>query len=193
MAADLHRGYVIDVESTCWETRDEQGDRPNEIIEIGICELDLRTFAVSNIASYLVKPQFTDISPFCTELTGWTPEDVATAGDLRSALEQIGLDYGMTNDEVWFSFGGYDQRKLSSDPNMKGGAHDLYSITYRENPIARLRSHFNIKTLMAIRERTKEMGMARALKFYGETLDGRHHNGADDAANIAKIVRRVLS
>ena len=47
---------------------------------------------------------------------------------------------------------------------------------------------------MALKEGlSKEMGMERALKYYGMTLDGRHHNGADDAANIAKIVSRVLS
>jgi inhibitor of KinA sporulation pathway (predicted exonuclease) len=37
------------------------------------------------------------------------------------------------------------------------------------------------------------MGMDRMLQHIGEKLEGRHHNGADDAANIAKIVRKVLA
>lgn len=184
---------VIDVECTCWETREEQGDRPNEIIEIGICELQ-KTAGVQNISSYLVKPQFSGISPFCTELTGWRPEDVADAPDLKTVLRAIGSDYKLTGDLVWFSYGEYDRVKLSSNVGERGGVNWLYGIERQDNPIARMRSHVNIKTLMALKEGlSKELAMDRALRFYGETLDGRHHNGADDAANIAKIVRRVLS
>ena len=190
---DLQRAYVIDIESTCWETREEQGDRPNEIIEIGICVLDLKSKIISDVSSYLVRPQFTTISPFCTGLTGWKPEDVVDAASLRETLLAIGEDYRMTKGQLWFSFGEYDRVKLGSTIGEHGNAHELYGIERHDNPIARLRAHINIKTLMALREGlSKELGMDRALRFYGESLDGRHHNGADDAANIAKIVRRVL-
>jgi inhibitor of KinA sporulation pathway (predicted exonuclease) len=193
MGAALDRVFVIDVEATCWETREEQGDRPNEIIEIGICVLHKRD-GIKDISSYLVKPQFTEISPFCTQLTGHKPEDVADAANIADTLIQIGLDYSIEPENVWFSYGEYDRVKLSSDKGQRGGAFDLYGIERKLNPIGAMRGHFNVKTLMALKEGlSKEMGMDRALKYYGETLEGRHHNGADDAANIAKIVRRVLS
>jgi inhibitor of KinA sporulation pathway (predicted exonuclease) len=35
------------------------------------------------------------------------------------------------------------------------------------------------------------MGMARALTHAGIPLEGRHHNGADDAWNIAALVLRL--
>lgn len=193
MGAALDRVFVIDVEATCWETREEQGNRPNEVIEIGICELNKVT-GIVDVSSYIVKPQFTTVSPFCTQLTGWTQEQVDEGASLAVTLKQIGIDYKMTPDHVWFSFGEYDRVKLCSDPGLRASAFSLYGIERRDNPIAQLRAHFNVKTLMALKEGlNKEMSMDRALRFYGETLDGRHHNGADDAMNIAKIVRRVLS
>ncbi len=33
---------VVDIESTCWETKEEQGNQPMEIIEIGACVLDVK-------------------------------------------------------------------------------------------------------------------------------------------------------
>lgn len=192
MRMDLSRVIVVDIESTCWETREEQGDRPNEIIEIGICEID-RTKGVQNISSYVVKPQFTTVSPFCTQLTGWTQEDVEGAADLGSTLKQIAIDYKLSRELVWFSYGEYDRVKLSSNVAERGGVWELYNIRYVDNPFAQMR-HINIKTLFALKEGlSKEIGMDRALAHYGLTLDGRHHNGADDAANIAKIVMKVLS
>lgn len=192
MGANLSKIYCIDVESTCWETREEQGNRPNEIIEIGICAINLKTQKVENISSYIVKPAFTTVSEFCTKLTGWTQEEIDEGTSLLSVLKAVGEDYGMTKNHVWFSYGEYDRIKLSSS-DVGGSAKRLYNIEPADNPIHQMRGHFNVKTLMALREGlNREMGMERALNYYGLTLEGRHHNGADDAANIAKIVMKVL-
>lgn len=193
MGAALDRVFVCDVEATCWETREEQGSQPNEIIEIGICVLD-RIKGIVDVSSYVVKPTYTTVSPFCTQLTGWTQEAVDEGAKMVDTLAAIREDYKITKDNVWFSFGEYDRVKLSSELEQKGGVLALYGIGRDKNPFAQMRGHFNVKTLMALKEGlSKEMGMERALKYYGLTLDGRHHNGADDAANIAKIVMKVLS
>lgn len=193
MGAALDRVFVIDIEATCWETREEQGSQPNEIIEIGICELNKQK-GIIDISSYVVKPGRTKVSPFCTQLTGWTQEQVDEGADILSTIQAIEQDYRITKDNVWFSFGEYDRVKLSSREGERGGLYELYGIQRSQNIFDRMRAHFNVKTLMALKEGlAKEMGMDRALKYYGLTLDGRHHNGADDAANIAKIVTKVLS
>lgn len=193
MGANLTKVFVVDVEATCWRTKEEQGGKPNELIEIGICELH-RDGSIQNKRSYPIIPRNFEISDFCTELTGWTAKDLKLRGqDITDVLDVIGDDYGMTKNHVWFSFGEYDRIKLSSSPE-EGSLLTLYNIHRESNPFARLRSHINVKTLMALKERLpKELGMSRALAHYGEKLEGRHHNGADDAYNIAKIVRRVLS
>ena len=194
MGANLTKIFVVDIEATCWETPEEQGTQPNEIIEIGICELRVKSREIVNKRSYLVKPGRTKVSPFCTQLTGWTQEAVDHGSNILSVLTHIRDDYGISKHHVWASFGEYDRVKLSSDEDQSGGLCDLYGIRREQNPFAQMRAHLNIKTLMALKEKLqKEMGMARALQYYGLPLIGRHHNGADDAWNIARIADKVLS
>lgn len=194
MGANLNKIYCVDIESTCWRTPQEQGAQPNEIIEIGICELQLKTRQITNKRSYVVRPSRTKISQFCTELTGWTQEAIDRGENILKVLERIEADYRIAKNHVWGSFGEYDRVKLSSNEDQEGGLYKLYGITERQNPFARTRAHLNIKTLMAMKERLpRELGMSRALQYYGLSLTGRHHNGADDAYNIAKIADRVLS
>jgi len=191
MGARLDRVFVVDVEATCWETREEQGNQPNEIIEIGICELSVRTGQIKDCFGYIVKPRFTKVTPFCTQLTGWTQAEIDEGSDISDVLPAIVRDYGLTKDHVWFSCGEYDKVKLGT--GGRGSLRDLYGIS-RDQAIFEQMRHVNIKTLYALKHRlSKEMGMDRMLQHMGEKLEGRHHNGADDAANIAKIVRHVLS
>ncbi|MBT9138138.1 MAG: hypothetical protein DDT31_00688 [Syntrophomonadaceae bacterium] len=191
MGANLKHVFVVDVEATCEATPDEQGSMPNEIIEIGICRLHVKTGEISDIASYVVKPRFTKVSPFCTSLTGWTQADVDAGTDIATTLLTIAQDYGMTKNHVWFSCGEYDRVKLGCGGG--GSVRALYGID-RSGSIFEQMRHINIKTLFALKFKlNKEMGMVRMLQHIGETLDGRHHNGAADAANIAKIVRRVFN
>lgn len=191
--ADLSRILVVDVEATCWETREDQGMFPNEIIEIGMCSLNIDTLEVSGKSTYLVKPQFSHVSPFCTELTGWTQTSVQYAPEIDEVLQNITTDFKMTKDTVWASYGEFDRVKLSSDVGLKSGLYGLYEIERFMNPFASARTHLNVKTLMAFKEKlSNEMSMERALKYYGIELEGRHHNGADDAWNIAKILKKVL-
>lgn len=193
MRAETRHVFVVDVESTCWETEAEQGSMPNEVIEIGICRLDMKTGAITEKGSYRVSPQRSTISEFCTRLTGWTADMIAGAPTMPYVLSNIQRDYRLGRDNLWFSFGEYDRVKLSSTPGEKGGVHHLYGIEYSQNPFAQMK-HFNVKTLMMLKERlAKGMSMDRSLTYYGLQLEGRHHNGADDAYNIAKIVHRVLS
>ena len=193
-AANLDRVWVVDLESTCWETKEEQGDKPNEIIEIGICALWIQTGDITLKRSFTVRPQHSEVTDFCTSLTGWKPEDVEHAPTIDKVLKTMEQELGFTSDDVWFSCGMYDKLMLSSSPHYKHSLKVLYDIDRRDNPFERMRMHVDIKVLMALKEKlTKAMGMARMLTFYGEELEGQHHNGADDAYNTAKIVRRVLS
>lgn len=198
MGANLNSLIICDIESTCWNTPEEQGSKPNEVIEIGICVLNLKPTSekttISDKRSYPVKPKFTEVSEFCTSLTGWTQAEIDKAPPIEEVLKQIASDYGVTKNHIWCSYGEYDRVKLSSAPNQQGGLFDLYHIVHDSNPFAQFRAHYNVKTLMALKERLpRELGMARALAYYGIELEGRHHNGADDAFNIAKILARVLA
>lgn len=188
----LNRVLVIDLEATCWRTREEQGDKPNEIIEIGVCALNVSDMQITDKMSIVVKPRFTEVSEFCTELTGWTQFDIDQHGvDITAALGLMKSTFGLLPKSSWFSCGQYDQRKLSS---VGGGSlGDLYGLRFDENPFSRMQ-HFNVKTLFALKRQLKrELGMDGMLNTLGLELEGRHHNGADDAYNIAKIVKYILS
>ena len=201
MGANLNTTYVVDVEATCWDTQNgEQAEGPNEVIEIGIVALDIKTLNVTKKGSYPVRPRFTKVSPFCTQLTGWTQQDVDRAPDIVDVLRTIAIDFGITRNHVWWSGGEYDRIKLSSDPNVLAGLGNLYDDIGEawlrgvdENPFSFMRAHCNIKTLLAMKMGWKrEKGLASSLAAIGAVLEGRHHNGADDALNTAKLVARLL-
>lgn len=201
MGANLNTTFVVDVEATCWDTQNgERAEGPNEVIEIGIVALDLKTLNVTKKGSYVVKPRSTKVSPFCTQLTGWTQQDVDGAPDILQVLSTIRADFGITRNHTWWSGGEYDRYKLSSDPNLQGSLGFLYKDFADArvdgidiNPFESMRAHYNIKTLLAMKMGWKrEKGLARSLAAIGATLEGRHHNGADDAYNTAKLVARLL-
>lgn len=192
MAFNLNRIIIVDVESTCWATKEGQGSRPNEVIEIGACELNTKTGAITNKQSILVRPQFGEVSDFCTELTGWTQADVVYAGvTMLEALSRFQAHFRPTKYDIWGSFGQYDKNMLSSTTE-KGVKQ--YGIEADFNPFDRMQQHLNIKTLFALIHGTpKEVGMAKALELLNLKLEGRHHNGADDAVNIAKIFSHCIA
>ena len=64
---------VIDIESTCWDHKTPEG-MDNEIIEIGISGIDYKTKEVRLRETIVVKPEYSTISDFCTELTTLTQE-----------------------------------------------------------------------------------------------------------------------
>lgn len=189
MGANLRTLFVVDVEATCWDDIEDQAGQPNEIIEIGVAVLDMKTRHVVQKVSIGVKPRTTKVSEFCTQLTGWTQEQVDKNLDIVEALEEFKRLLNPTSNHLWASYGEYDRYKLGG--STTGGVGELYGIN---SPFDKLRGHLNIKTLMALKHNfRKEIGLARAVAYYGLQFEGRHHNGADDAVNIAKVASKVLS
>lgn len=181
MAKRLDQVIVVDVESTCWEGKPPQGQR-SEIIEVGIALLDAATGAPLEKRSVLVRPQVSEISDFCTELTTITPRMVEDEGiTLAEACRLLKKEYE-SKSRMWASWGDYDRRQFQRDCEAKG-------IGYPFGP-----GHLNVKTLFALlRGEGRECGMARALEVLGIELEGTHHRGGDDAWNIAKILGALLT
>jgi len=181
MARKLDQILVVDIESTCW-----QGKAPDnmvsDIIEIGICLLDVQTGNITENQGIIVKPERSTVSPFCTELTSITPEMVEKQGiSFKEALKILRENY-LSNSRAWASFGAYDLKQFQAQcSDMKMG--------YPFGP-----SHINVKTLFAIKRKlAHETGMAGALSLLEIELEGTHHRGKDDARNIAKILWWILN
>lgn len=184
----LNKVIVVDVEATCWDPKPVSRalEFQNEIIEVGLCVVDLTgktsdEFGRSQKKSIIVKPRYSKVSKFCTELTTLTQTDVDAGCSLATACETIEKEFG-SKDLTWISFGDYDRKQFQDECRAKG-------VDYPFGP-----RHINVKNLFALLYRLdREVGMPTALKQLGLELDGTHHRGADDAWNIAKIVSKVLA
>jgi inhibitor of KinA sporulation pathway (predicted exonuclease) len=170
----LDRVLVVDVEATCWE-----GDPPfgetSEIIEIGVCELDVGTGERLGKHSILVRPERSSVSAFCTSLTTLTAAQVSSGVSYPEACAVLRKEF-RSRDRVWASYGDYDRKQFE----RQGG--------YPFGP-----RHVNVKTLFALsRGLPREVGLAEALEVAGLPLEGTHHRGDDDAWNIAALFGGIL-
>jgi inhibitor of KinA sporulation pathway (predicted exonuclease) len=181
MARKLDSILVVDIESTCWEGKAPE-NMTSDIIEIGICLLDVQSGNISENQGIIVKPERSTISSFCTELTSITPEMVQAQGiTFKEALKILRENY-LSGSRAWASFGAYDLKQFQSQ------CADL-QLGYPFGP-----SHINVKTLFALKRKLgHETGMAGALSLLGIELEGTHHRGVDDAKNIAKIFWWILN
>jgi inhibitor of KinA sporulation pathway (predicted exonuclease) len=64
---------IFDLEATCWEGR-EHFHKYREVIALGACILDLKTLTISNKFNVVCKPIRSEISEYCTRITGITKE-----------------------------------------------------------------------------------------------------------------------
>ncbi|HXP18255.1 MAG TPA: 3'-5' exonuclease [Streptosporangiaceae bacterium] len=169
---------VIDVESTCWPGGPPPG-QVSEIIEIGLTTVDLSASQRIGRHRVLVRPQRSDVSPFCTELTGLTQADVEGGLSFTAACRLLAAEHHARS-RPWVSWGDYDRRQFIRQ----------CEATSTEYPFGA--DHINAKTVFAqAHGLAKPPGMAAALRIAGLPLDGRHHCGADDAWNIAALILRL--
>ncbi|MGD2206058.1 MAG: 3'-5' exonuclease [Anaerolineae bacterium] len=179
MADRLDQILVIDLEATCWQKAPPAG-QDHEIIEIGLCILDVSTGERWENRSILVKPTHSTISDYCTELTTLTQENVDAGIPLRGACHILVEEY-RSKERLWASYGDYDRRQFQRECEARG-------IEYPFGP-----GHINVKSLFAaIHNLPKEPPLDQALKMLGFPMEGTHHRGGDDAWNIARILGHIL-
>lgn len=172
---------VIDLEATCWENVRTPVER-SETIEIGAMRMRTPSGPLDDGFGRFVRPVASPkLSAFCTQLTSITQSDVDTAG----YFWQVYPDFlAWIGDEPWTfcSWGNYDALQLQADCQR----HRL--------PWPPTEHFINLKKAFATlySRNQRPVGMARALFLLGLELEGQHHRGRDDAANIARIATYVL-
>ncbi|HEX4612856.1 MAG TPA: 3'-5' exonuclease [Urbifossiella sp.] len=180
MAKRLDQVLVIDIESTCWDGGYPPKGQANDIIEIGLCPLELSTGRRLEKRSILVRPERSVVSPFCTQLTTLTQEQVAGGIAFKDACKLLEDEY-LSQVRLWASFGDYDRKQFDKQCRETG-------VRYPFGP-----SHLNVKTLCSIsRGLQSEVGLPQAIALFGLTLEGTHHRGHDDAWNIAAVLWELL-
>ena len=179
----LHQHYlIIDLEATC----SDDGQVPREemeIIEIGAVLQNARTFEIESEFQTLVRPQrHPELTRFCTELTGITQADVASAPGFPAALDALVRWMTPYPDALFCSWGDYDRKQFQQDCAYHGSAYPF-------GP-----EHLNLKAEFArALNLRRNAGITQALRKLNFEFEGAHHRGLDDARNIARIVRRVCA
>lgn len=179
MSQKIDKILVIDIEATCWEGSPPP-QQENEIIEIGICVIDMTKKQPISKDSILVQPEKSTVSDFCTNLTTLTQTQVDQGVSFANACKMLRDQYNSTQ-HIWASYGAYDKNQFTKQCENR-------QIKYPFNP-----RHINVKTLFAlVHTLPQEVGMASALDLINLPLEGTHHRGMDDAWNIAQILCRLL-
>ncbi len=179
MAKRLDKIIVVDVESTCWDGEPPPGQQ-SEIIEVGVCLVDVAGATVGESESLIVRPETSRVSGFCTGLTTLTQEQADRGMSFRDACSRLKKRYD-TKVRPWASYGDYDRRQFERQCAARG-------VGFPFGP-----THINVKNLFAVsRALPREVGMSDALAGMELPLLGTHHRGVDDARNIAAILAELL-
>lgn len=169
---------VIDLESTCWDMPfgHTPPDQEQEIIEVGICEVDLLKLKRARKKSILIRPTESCVSDFCTELTTITPELLNDQGvTFEKAIKILKKEYGCKN-KPWASWGAWDREMFATQCTRRGIDYPFH--TY----------HINIAAEFAINTgRKRTVGLKKATNCLGLEMEGTHHRGDDDAWNTAGV------
>ena len=104
---------IFDLEATCWEGR-EHFHKYREVIALGACILDLKTLEISGNFKTICKPIKSEISEYCTKLTGITKEMTELFGetfeyiwnDMNNILEQFSCTFHISHNNY------FDLRKI---------------------------------------------------------------------------------
>ncbi len=175
----LDQVLIVDIEATCWENSIPEGQE-SEIIEIGLCLLDVASWQPQHKRSILVRTEHSTISPFCTQLTSLTQEQVEQGNSFAEACTLLKTEYA-SHERIWASYGESDRLRFERQCYAR-------QIAYPFAP-----RHINIKTLFALwYGLPKEVGMSTALRIAGLPLEGTRHRGDDDAWNIAALFADMM-
>jgi inhibitor of KinA sporulation pathway (predicted exonuclease) len=180
VADRLDEIVVVDVEATCWNGPPPAG-QTQDIIEIGVCRLDVTSLERRERDSLLIRPTSSTVSPYCTTLTTLTPEQVAAGLAFPDACAAL-IGRHATRVRAWASWGDFDRRIFEHQCARE-------QVPYPFGP-----THLNVKHLFATAHHLPhEVGMMEALRRAALPHEGTHHRGADDAWNIALLLAGLLA
>jgi inhibitor of KinA sporulation pathway (predicted exonuclease) len=175
-----HIVNVLDLELSCYPDDEFPPGERKEIIEFGLTTVDLKKLAIVQSLSFPVIPTMSRISPYCTELTGWT----------EAKLRKQGAPFA----EVLRRF------------ESKYGAHNRLLITDSSDELDTVRAqcalmglacpfgggYLNVSTVMSVLTGDlRNLSLPEKLKLFGLEFEGNLHSGKDDSRNIARLLLAI--
>lgn len=205
---------VLDFEATC-DDHSKNGSAserftPQEVIEFPIVLIDTSNGTTIDTFHAYVRPMIHPrLTPFCTELTGITQEQVDHAEPFEQVWKEVHRFLKkhqlLTNDEkdedsstsvahpfTFVTCGDWDLQRMLGQQ---------LSITFpptRDNNNVTPPSHFsswvNLKLAFNdfYRPKVDARGMTDLLMKLNLPMEGRHHSGMDDTKNLARVCQRMI-
>jgi inhibitor of KinA sporulation pathway (predicted exonuclease) len=167
-----NRSIYIDVEQSCWTGPPPPGMR-QEIIEIGVVEMDLQTLKITREKAHFVRPRRWEISDRCTELTGITGDDIRNARPFPDAITAVTQEFSpaRTLSCTW----GNDAVLIAAACQEHGLKTPL---RYRLDLAQLIQSAFLLRQTPSLRD---------AVEMLGLDFDGVPHGALVDARNTARV------
>lgn len=173
------RLLVVDLEATCWDGYDAPEGQTNEIIEIGVTVMELKTLAMTPPRSLLVRPTQSEISPFCTQLTSLTPALVEADGmSFEAACHLLETEFDSRN-RLWCSWGSWDMKIMRAQCKAR-------EVRYPFSD-----KHANLKRVYSDAQGNR-VGLKAALEALSLPPEGVQHRGGDDAYNAGRVLAALL-
>jgi inhibitor of KinA sporulation pathway (predicted exonuclease) len=166
-----NRILFVDVELTCWEGAPPAGELP-EVIAIGIVDLKTDDLDIRREKLFLVRPQVSAISPFCSTFTGIMPNEAEGAPPLPEVVRTIRKTFGQSD---WCAWGRDDAlirescERAGAELPFLGCFHDLAA---------------QVRGLLGL---TYRLGLDEALERFDLDWEGTPHEALADARNLARL------
>ncbi|MEV4377326.1 3'-5' exonuclease [Streptosporangium sp. NPDC049644] len=172
---------ILDVEATCWPGRIAPPGQIAEIIEVGLCVVDLTTRTRVSRHRILIRPERSTVTDFCTELTGLTQREVDQGLSFSEACALLISDHEART-RHWASWGDFDRRQFTEQCAAAG-------VFYPLSP-----SHTNAKQKFAAAYGLSHgPDRPEAFRLAGLPLEGKEHRGVDDAWNAGALVLNLVA
>lgn len=176
---------VLDFEATCEKNKKIV---PQEIIEFPVLKVNGKTFDVEAQFHQYVCPQVgTELSSFCTELTGIIQDMVDGQPDLATTLQSFNKwmeEQGLLDEStksIFVTCGDWDLK------TMLPKQCSYFGLMYP----GYLKRWINIKKPFSIVTGRYPKGMMPMFDDLDLEHVGRHHSGIDDCRNIANILKAL--
>lgn len=172
---NYNRLLCIDVEMTCWEGPPPEGEVA-EMIALGIVDLRTDGLEIRREQLYLIKPQLSRVSPFCSTLTGITPKEVEHAPPLADVLRTVRKTFAQGD---WCAWGRDDE--LIAENCARTGAEFPFPGLFHDLAA-------QVRLLLGL---TYRPGLDEALARFGLDFEGQEHDALADARNLARLFVEV--
>jgi inhibitor of KinA sporulation pathway (predicted exonuclease) len=170
-----NRILCIDVEMTCWEGEPPAGE-VSEMIALGIVDLKTDDLEIKREQQFLIRPQFSTISPFCSTLTGITPNEGAGAPPLAEVLRTVRKTFGQGD---WCAWGRDDE--LIRESCDRAGAEFPFPGLFHDLAA-------QVRLLLGL---TYRLSLDEALARFNLDFEGPAHDALADARNLARLFMEV--